>query len=161
MTAQRLDRVVSCYRIGDPAGTFSIFDDAGSTLYPGRWNTPLSPMIYASEHYSTALLEKLAHSSGLLPPNQHYIEITIPNGVSYEVFNEPSLPGWDDAIPNVSKHYGERWQQDRRSLILFVPSVLARLDQNVLINRQHPESGRIRWSLHHPVWWEARLFGAP
>lgn len=159
MTAQRLDRVVYCYRIGDPAGAFPIFDDGGSTLYPGRWNTPLSPMIYASEHYSTALLEKLAHSSGILPPNQHYIEITIPNGLSYEVLNAASLPGWDDATPTVSKRYGETWQQDRRSLILFVPSVIARIERNVLINRHHPESHRVSWNLHQPVWWDARLFG--
>ena len=46
------------------------FDATGSKLYPGRWNTVASPMIYASEHYSTAMLfEKLAHGSGRLPPN--------------------------------------------------------------------------------------------
>lgn len=159
MTAQRLDHVLKCYRIGDPAGAYPIFDDAGSTLYPGRWNTPSSPMIYASEHYSTALLEKLAHSSGILPPNQHYIEITVPNGTTYEVLNEPSLPGWDAAIATVSKEFGAQWQQEGRSLLLFVPSVIARIEKNVLINPRHPEAGRIEWSLHQPVWWDARLFG--
>ena len=39
-------------------------------------------MIYASQHYSTAMLEKLVRASGELPPNQHFIEITIPNGVT-------------------------------------------------------------------------------
>lgn len=159
MTAQQLDRVITCYRIGDPAGAFPIFDDAGSTLYPGRWNTPSSPMINSSRYFSTALLEKLAHSSGILPPNQHYIEITIPSGLTYEVLNEAHLPGWDDATPSVSKAYGETWQQDCRSLVLFVPSVLARIDQNVLINRQHPEFPKIVSSLHRPVWWDTRLFG--
>ena len=117
-------------------------------------------MVYTSQYYSTALLEKLAHSSGLLPPNQHYIEITIPNGLTYEILNEASLPGWDNATPTVSRAYGETWQGAGRSLILFVPSVLARLDQNILINRRHPEALRIRWTLHRPVYWDARLFAS-
>jgi RES domain-containing protein len=32
-------------------------------------------MIYSSQHYSTAMLEKLVNGSGHLPPNQHYIEM--------------------------------------------------------------------------------------
>lgn len=116
-------------------------------------------MIYASEHYSTALLEKLARGAGELPGNQHYIEITIPNAVSYEILNAAGLPGWDTATPSVSKTYGERWQQDRRSLILIVPSVVARVDNNVLINPDHPEFVRVTHGLHQPVWWDRRLFG--
>ncbi|RWP49005.1 RES domain-containing protein, partial [Mesorhizobium sp.] len=99
-----------------------------------RWNTPGSPIIYTSEHYSTTLLEKLVHGSGRLPPNQHYIEVTIPRGLSYEVFSQPSLPGWDTMPATVSKGFGETWCLDRRSVILLVPSVVARLDCNVLIN---------------------------
>ncbi|WP_353843405.1 RES domain-containing protein, partial [Mesorhizobium sp.] len=53
MTAQTLDRTLSSFRIGDPAGTYPIFDATGSTIAPGRWNTPGSPIIYTSEHYST------------------------------------------------------------------------------------------------------------
>jgi RES domain-containing protein len=160
LTAQGLDRVLRCYRIGDPAGAFPIFDASGSTLYPGRWNTPASPMIYTSEHYSTAMLEKLAHGSGSLPPNQHFIEITIANGVSYEVVNPAHLPGWDHINRAVSKAYGEAWQQSRRSLLLIVPSVVARLETNILINPDHSEFPQISHGLHQPVWWDARLFGS-
>jgi RES domain-containing protein len=58
VTAQILDWGLTCFRIGDPAGNYSIFDATGSTIAPGRWNTAGSPMICTSEHYSTALLEK-------------------------------------------------------------------------------------------------------
>lgn len=117
-------------------------------------------MIYGSQYYSTALLEKLATGSGVVPKNQHYIEITIPNGASYEVANIPGLPGWDGRPPIVSQAYGETWQKDRRSLILLVPSVVARLDMNVLINPHHSEFPRVAHSLHRPVWWDRRLFGS-
>ncbi|MBI3707615.1 MAG: RES family NAD+ phosphorylase [Proteobacteria bacterium] len=159
MTAQTLDRVLTCSRIGDPSGKYPIFDATGSKFYPGRWNTPASPMIYASEHYSTALLEKLVHGSGRLPPNQHYIAITIPNGVSYETFEPASLPGWDRADCAASKVFGEAWQHSKRSLLLVVPSVVARIEHNILINPEHPEFRRVTTSLHRPVWWDRRLFG--
>ena len=158
MPAQVLDRILKCYRIGDPAGAFPIFDAQGSKLYPGRWNTAASPMIYSSEHYSTAMLEKLVHGSGALPPNQHFIEITIPPGVSYEMFNQAAVPDWYLASAASSKPYGDAWQSQGRSLILIVPSVVARIEQNILINPLHPEFPRITTSLHLPVWWDSRLF---
>jgi RES domain-containing protein len=159
VTAQALDRTLTIFRIGDPNGVYPIFDATDSTIAPGRWNTHGSPLIYTSEHYSTALLEKLVHGSGRLPPNQHYIAITIPPGVSYEVFSAPALPGWDSMPAVASRAFGERWVQEKRSAILLVPSVVARLDRNVLINPAHAEFATIQTSLHEPVYWDRRLFG--
>lgn len=158
MTPQKLDRILECYRIGDPDGAFPIYDATGSKLAPGRWNTPKSPMLYAAEHYSTAMLEKLVHGNGRLPPNQHFIKITIPNGVSYEILNTASLSGWDDPAGTVSKPYGEAWHRDQRSAILIVPSVVARLDRNILINLIHPDAAKITSSMAEPIWWDKRLF---
>jgi RES domain-containing protein len=159
VTAQILDRTLSCFRIGDPNGAYPIFDPTGSTIAPGRWNTSGSPLIYTSEHYSTALLEKLVHGSGRLSPNQHYISVTIPRGLTYEMFSSPTLPGWDRMPATVSKAFGERWCLEKRSVILIVPSVVARLDNNILINPAHPEFRKLEASLHEPVFWDRRLFG--
>lgn len=159
MTAQILDRVLTAFRIGDPDGAYPIFDATGSRLSPGRWNTTDSPMIYASEHYSTAMLEILVNTGRRLPANQHFIQITIPTGISYELLNPAHLPGWDEAKPGVSRAYGEAWQTSRRSLLLLVPSIVARMELNVLINPEHGEFPRITHSLHQPVWWDRRLFG--
>ena len=158
MTAQRLDRVLTAWRIGDPHGAYPIFDATGSRLFPGRWNTPASPMIYAAQHYSTAMLEKLAHGSGFLPPNQHFIDITIPNGVGYEMLGPAHLPGWDDASCGASRAFGAAWQRSGRSMLLIVPSVVARIEHNFLLNPDHPEFPRVTHGLHRPVWWDSRLF---
>jgi RES domain-containing protein len=158
VTAQRLDRVLTAYRIGDPDGEYPIFDATGSVRAPGRWNTPASPMLYASEHYSTAMLEKLVHGSGSLPPNQHFVVITIPNGISYEMFDTAKVRDWNLESASASKAFGEQWQQERRSLLLIVPSVVARPESNFLINPEHPEFPRLTCSLHQPVWWDKRLF---
>lgn len=158
MTAQHLDRVLKAFRISDAAGTYPIFDATGSKLYPGRWNTAATPMIYAAEHYSTAMLEKLVHGSGAIPPNQHFVEITIPNGLTYEVLEPAYLPGWDEPSCSRSQAFGEKWQMERRSLLLIVPSVVARMERNFLLNPDHPEFPKVTCSLHSPVWWDARLF---
>ena len=158
MTAQRLDRVLTAWRIGDPDGAHAIFDPTGSKLYPGRWNTADSPMIYASAHYSTAMLEKLVRGSGSLPPNQHFIEITIPNGIAYETVEAAQLPGWDAPAGHAAKAYGAAWQRSKRSLLLIVPSVVARMEHNFLLNPEHPEFPRVTHGLHRPVWWDSRLF---
>jgi RES domain-containing protein len=155
---QRFDRTLVCYRIGDPKAEFPIYDGRGATLYPGRWNEGDTTIIYASEHYSTAMLEKLAHGNGRLPPNQHYITITIPKGTSYEIVTKDGLPGWDTLEPAVSRDFGERWRQQARSAILLVPSYVARIERNVIINPEHAEAIGIEKSLPEPVWWDERLF---
>ncbi len=76
------------------------------------------------------------------------------------MLNPAHLPGWDAARPSASQTYGEAWQTSRRSLLLLVPSVVARMELNVLINPEHAEFPRITHSLHQPVWWDRRLFGA-
>ncbi|GAA0561765.1 RES family NAD+ phosphorylase [Rhizomicrobium electricum] len=156
--APRTDRVLTCYRIGDPAGAFPIYDAEGARLYPGRWNTPSSPIIYTSEHYSTAMLEKLVHSNLVLPANQHFITITIPNGISYEVFPTAAHPGWDSRDETICKTYGQDWFDEKRSALLIVPSLAARIERNFLINPQHPEAKAISHALAEPVWWDQRLY---
>ncbi len=116
-------------------------------------------MVYTSEHYSTAMLEKLIHSNGVLPPNQHFIQITIPNGVSYEMFQTAKHPGWDGKNETICKTFGEKWIQEARSAILMVPSIPARVERNFLINIDHRDADGISYQLPEPIWWDDRLFG--
>lgn len=158
MTEQRLDRTLTAWRIGDPTGEYPIYDSTGSTLYPGRWNDVDTPVIYAGEHYSTAMLEKLVHADGLMPPDQHFIRITLPRGLSYEMVNGDRLPVWAAPDCEVAREYGIRWAAEQRSAVLFVPSFVARVEHNILINPRHPEFGQIETELPQPVWWDRRLF---
>ena len=104
------------------------------------------------------MLEKLVHGSGQLPPDQHYVAVTIPNGISYEVLDTAALPDWYLESCATSKPFGQVWQQQKRSLLLIVPSVVARLEKNFLINPEHSEIRHVTTSLHQPVWWDRRLF---
>jgi RES domain-containing protein len=158
MNAQKTDRVLTCYRIGDPSGAFPIFDAEGARLYPGRWNTHTSPLIYTSEHYSTAMLEKLVHANMVLPANQHFIEITIPNGTAYEIFQTEAHLGWDSKNEAICKRFGQHWFDEKRSALLLVPSIPARIERNILINPLHPDARGITHTMPEPVWWDERLY---
>lgn len=159
MTVPKTDRILTCFRIGDPDGEYPIYGAEAARQFPCRWNTETCPIIYASEHYSTAMLEKLVHANGVLPPNQHYIRITIPNGVSYEFFQTARHPGWDAKNEEICKTFGETWYLEQRSALLLVPSIPARLERNILINPLHADSARITHELPEVVWWDERLYG--
>jgi len=158
LSGQKLDRGLTAFRIGDPDGAYPVFDATGSRISPGRWNTPDAPVIHASEHYSTAMLEVLVNGSGELPPNQHFVEISIDAGVSYEMFSADHHPDWAGSI-SLTRSWGERWVKEGRAALLFVPSVVARMERNILINPAHSDFRHIRAGLHRPVWWDERLFG--
>ena len=105
------------------------------------------------------MLEKLVHANSVLPPNQHSVRITIPNGTSYEIFQPPANPDWDSRDERLCKAFGANWHAQQRSAILLVPSIPARLDRNVLINPNHPDAATITHELPEPVWWDDRLYG--
>ena len=157
MNSRRLRKPLRAYRMGDPAGEYLVYSGEGSRAYPGRWNERGQAVIYASEHYSTALLETLART-GEMPRNQHYVEIEIPAGVTYEVVTKDSLPGWCDLDGAVARAFGAAWFKEWRSAILIVPSVVTRVESNVLIHPHHEEAKSISVGLETPVYWDSRLF---
>ena len=156
MASRTLKEPMRAYRIGDPKGKFPIFSAEGTARQEGRWHAKGQAVIYASNTYSTAMLEKLAHFNGVLPDGQHFLEITIPVGASYEVVTADILPGW--TAPSIARPFGSKWLTDNRSAILVVPSFVARLETNVLINPAHPDFKTIKTGLETPIWWDRRLF---
>jgi RES domain-containing protein len=95
----------------------------------------------------------------VMPANQHFVEITIPNGVSYEIFQTAAHPGWDSRNETICKTFGQGWYEEKRSALLIVPSIPARLERNFLINPAHPDARGITHTLPEPVWWDERLYG--
>ena len=58
-----LGEALRVYRIGDPQGAYPIYSGEGAARIEGRWHEKGQEVIYTSRHYSTALLEKLAHQN--------------------------------------------------------------------------------------------------
>lgn len=127
-------------------------------LYGARWNSPGRRVIYAAETYAGALLEALVHASGSIPRSQGYVEIEIPAGVSMEEIVADDVPRWDSLSFEGCRALGNRWYDERRTAVLIVPSVVTRVERNVLINQEHSDFARIRVGKAVPVRWDARLW---
>jgi RES domain-containing protein len=136
----------------------TIFDGNGAMLHGARWNSPGRRVIYAAETYASALLEILVHASGSVPQTQGYVEIEIPSGLSVEEITTGDVRHWDSLSFEAARAFGDRWYDERRTPVLIVPSVVTRVERNLLINQEHPQFPLVRASRAVPVRWHARLW---
>lgn len=147
------------FRIADER--HPLWDGSGAAFVGGRWNSPGRPIIYGSLSYSCALLEILAHAGiGRVPATHRFVIVEVPKGLSFERHEASRLSaGWDAEDSASARAFGDRWLEEARSAVLIVPSVVARLDWNALVNPLHPDSNRLIVHPSEKVVWDRRLFG--
>ncbi len=157
-TAFHSEAAVRAYRIG--SRQYQLFDGAGAASSDtARWNSRGRRVIYAAEHYATAVLEKLAQLNSVkLPASLAYIEISVPPGLTIERVDPATVKGWDREDKAASQAFGDRWYDEQRAAVLLVPSLAAPgLEWNVAINQQHPDFPRLSASALRPVVGHPRL----
>jgi RES domain-containing protein len=155
---------VVIYRIADRR--HPIWDGTGAALVGGRWNSPGRPVIYGALSFACAMLEVLVHAGiGRIPATHQLVTATAPEGQGglnvhrYSVETLQALaPNWDSEDSSAARALGDAWLTGRRSAILVVPSVVARLEFNALVNPHHPDAQRLVLSVAEPVIWDKRLF---
>lgn len=147
------------YRIGD--GRHPLWDGTGAALVGGRWNSPGRPVIYGSLTYACAMLEILVHANiGRIPTTHRYVMADLPDDAKVERLEPGMLPsGWDGEASTTARTVGDLWLSEARSPVLLVPSVVAKLEWNALVNPAHPDAMRMTLSSAEPVIWDRRLFG--
>ena len=62
-----------------------------------------------------------------------------------EVFDEAAHPGWEAPGYAVARTFGRRWWQERRSVALLVPSVVTKIDRNLVLNQDHADLAKSTW----------------
>lgn len=154
--ASRRSGPLRAFRIADIR--HPMFDGSGAMLHGARWNSPGRRIIYAAETYSGALLEILVHASGSVPRGLAYIDIEISASFTIEEITPGNVPQWDSPSFESARRFGDRWYDERRTPVLLVPSVVTRVERNVLINQEHPHFAGIRAGKPLPVRWDARLW---
>jgi RES domain-containing protein len=137
-----------------------IWDGTGAALMGGRWNSPGRPVIYGALSFAGAMLEVLVHSNtGRVPVTHRCIVVDVPGEVPVEQVPLAALPAdWDARGSALARGLGDRWLDERRSAVLLVPSVVARLEWNALVNPFHPAAARLKPGEPQPVVWDRRLF---
>lgn len=122
-------------------------DGMGGAVAGGRWSPRGKPAIYTSCHTSTALLELLVHTGGMLPAagRLHLITLEIPDDC-YDSAYVPAPPlGWGELErdPRATVVIGTRWLAAQEQLAMRVPSALSPLDFNVLLNPRHKDMATV------------------
>jgi RES domain len=110
-----------------------------------RHSPPSSFRLIGREASQLALLENMVHFNfAEIPPHLSAVPLRIPADVPREVLGALDLGGWDAPAPySVSRQYGNRWYDERRTAVLVVPSVLSPFECNVLIPQEHPDARSI------------------
>lgn len=140
---------------------YPVYDGSGAALEGARWNSPGRILIYASEHYATALLEKLVHAGRTsLPGAHHAAAITIPDDLAMQTFEPTAAPGWELEDSAAARAFGDHWHASLSTAVLIVPSLPGQpIERNFIINPAHPDAIRIQVGPPFDVTWDGRLFG--
>jgi RES domain-containing protein len=122
------------------------FSGIGSALRAGRWHLIGRPLVYAATSPSLALLETMANvdRQGLMESRYVVLRVRVP-GELVEQLDADALPADWQAWPHAvsTQRVGTRWFEERRSVVLVVPSAVVPHDTNVLLNPQNPEWSRV------------------
>lgn len=93
-----------------------------------------------------------------MPKHYGWIEILIGGDVSVEAVDVRKVRRWDAGDQRASRIFGDRWYDEQRSTVLIVPSIVTRVERNVVISQAHPGFRKLRATRPKPVVWDERLF---
>lgn len=132
----------------------------GARITGGRWNSPGVAAIYAGMTAEIAAMEKLVHTSDLLPKDLVLAAIKLPDDANlYMRLAAKDLPdGWD-ALPSSAAaiSIGDNFLLNLKHLGLFVPSAIMPEATNLVLNPNHPAFGSVTISVVRPFEFDSRL----
>jgi RES domain-containing protein len=113
----------------------------------GRWNSAGNKVLYAAESIPLAFLENMVRRQGVGFNHDFQIMfIAISEPVSMEVISAQALtPSWRDPYDySACTPKGDQWYQERKSLMLKVPSAVMPEAFNFVINTLHPAYSQVK-----------------
>ena len=127
-------------------------DGEGARRTGGRWNSPGTPVVYASSTRALAALEYLVHIDvGEAPNDLVLMSIDVPNELSVESIKP------DVASSSTERAIGDTRAQRSGSIMLGVPSRLIPEELNYLINPTNASAGELRIVHVRPFVFDERL----
>ncbi len=129
--------------------------------YSGRWNSNGVFVIYAAQNCSLACLENLVHRNGFGNDNDYSVlTISIPNTIKSDEILQKNLPkNWnqfDERAHLSCRAIGDNWVKSMKTCVLFVPSAIILGEKNILINPNHPDFKKIKFT-KQPFTFDRRL----
>jgi RES domain-containing protein len=122
------------------------FNGEGARRFGGRFNSPGNLAVYTAESLALALIETLVGLTDYEDLYQ-YVFFRVELDESHvEILPLDDMPGgWDARPPGASsRHVGDAWLGEKRSLALRVPSVVVPYSHNYVLNPEHPAFGELK-----------------
>jgi RES domain-containing protein len=151
--------VPTAWRIVKAKHQKSAFDGEGARAFGGRWNSPGSPLVYASETASLAALEMLVHL-GRSPVLHTYVLVSceFPDRIAASLDRRQLPSNWRAyPAPPALQLLGDRWLKAQTSAVLEVPSAIIEGESNYLLNPRHPDFAAVRIGRPAPFDFDVRL----
>lgn len=139
-------------------------EGTGARLSGGRWNSPGRPALYAGLTAEIAALEKLVHTSELLPLDLVLARVVLPDDKRlYRRLDAKDLPAGWDALPSstAAATLGNEFLRAGKFLGLVVPSAVMTEARNVMLNPLHPAFSAVTIHIVRPFEFDSRLRGTP
>ena len=138
------------------AGT--AFSGEGAALSGGRWNSKGVKVFYASATSSLAALENLVHINPPVLFKYVSFRIELHDSLIEKIVHFTLPKDWDSHPPSpATQKIGDDWFHAGRSVVLAVPSVIIRNEQNFLFNPAHPDFKKIKIGKPEPFTFDPRL----
>lgn len=150
---------VSAWRIVKARLAHQAFSGAGARKAGGRWNSPGTPVVYAADSASLAMLEMLVHLQSQELLRQYVLfELQFDESLVKTVDLKTLPRTWRKSPPPPAvQQIGDLWVAGGESAVLKVPSVIVPDGGNYLINPAHADFPSIAIGPRQPTKFDPRL----
>lgn len=134
------------YRVFERKHVALAFTGEGAQRFGGRWNSPGVAVVYAASNFALALLEIMVNARrGRIPPDMAFCAVDVPDDVVIGAVQESALPkGWHGSpVPPETQAIGDAFVRDGKTVGLWVPSAVSRIEQNMILNPNHADFSRL------------------
>lgn len=144
-------RISKCIYIDDLKGT-------GAASFSGRWHSKGTYILYTAATPSLALLESVVHLSGIPLEDYCMLCLEIPENNILTIATKDLPENWYVHPPPGSlAAIGDHFIQRNQYLALQLPSAIMPEDNNLLINPNHKDFGKIKIAYKRTIPIDKRL----
>lgn len=143
--------MIRAWRLVKQRRAAGAFSGEGAYLHGGRWNHHGTRVVYVADSLALAALEEFVHLDRANTRLRFVsFRVEIPDELTVEVLAESKLPkDWRTEPPPESvQELGTTWARSGSAAVLKVPSVIAPVEHNFVLNTAHPDFRRL--AIHDP-----------
>ena len=155
-----MSEFVQAWRLVKANRAPTAFDGEGAYRFGGRWNSRGVRAVYASSTLALALLEILVHiDPARRVPELMAIPIQLPKRmIEGGAYSTPTRLG-AGFIPPVgeTRRTGDAWIRATQGPALRIPSAVVPIEDNYLLNPEHPNFNQLKIGPSEPFPFDTRL----